>query len=158
MTLILVLVFVLSVLLSEATTAKTGIGLTLSRGQGNTPTETFTAIAMVKSISGPDESVGDIDVTSLDSTGGYAESIPGLKEGGTITAEANFDPADTTYGNVRTDFQNGVTHNWQISGTPFGTKKFSFAAYPNGLKHKFEAKAANSVTITLKITGAVTLA
>jgi predicted secreted protein len=141
-----------------ATTAKTGLGLQLSRGAGNTPTETFTAIAMVTSIKGPAEEASTIDVTSLDSTGGYAEFIQGLKSGGQLVAEANFDPADVTYGNVRTDFQNAVTHNWQIAGTPFAAKKFSFAAFPLKLEHSMEPKAANKVTITLQITGQVTLA
>lgn len=140
------------------TTAKTGLGLQLKRGQGNTPTETFTAIAMVTNIKGPSEEASTIDVTSMDSAGGYAEFIQGLKSGGQLVIDANFDPADTTYGNVRTDFQNGVTHNYEISGTPWGTKKFSFAAFPLKLDHAMEPKAANKVTITFQITGAVSLA
>lgn len=140
------------------TTAKTGLGLTLQRGAGNTPVETFTTIAMVTAIKGPAEDASVIDVTSLDSTGGYAEFIQGLKTGGQLVADANFDPADATYINVRADFQNGVTHNWQIAGTPFAAKKFSFAAFPIKLDHAMEPKAQNKVIITLQITGAVTLA
>lgn len=141
-----------------ATTAKTGLGLQLKRGAGNTPTETFTAIAMVTSLKGPAEEASTIDVTSLDSTGGYAEFIQGLKTGGQLVAEANFDPADATYLNLRADFQNSVTHNYTIGGTPWGSVKFSFAAFPIKLDHSAEPKSQNKVTITLQITGQVTLA
>jgi predicted secreted protein len=140
------------------TTAKTGIGLQLKRGLGNTPVETFNAIAMVKSIKGPSEEASTIDVTSLDSTGGYAEFIQGLKTGGQLVAEANFDPADATYLLIRADFQNAVTHNYQISGSPWASVKFSFAAFPIKLDHSMEPRAANTVSITLQITGNVTLA
>lgn len=142
-----------------STTAKTGIGVLLQRGDGATPTEAFVTLAMVTSIKGPSEEAAQIDVTSLDSTGGYAEFIGGLKTGGQLVAEANFDENDTTYGNVRTDFQTNppTVHNWKIVFPSPSTKKFTFAAFPLKLDHAMDPKSASKVTITLQITGQVTL-
>jgi predicted secreted protein len=140
------------------TTAKTGIGILLQRGDGATPTEVFTTLAMVKSIKGPAEEAPTIDVTSLDSTGGYAEFIPGLKSGGTVAADVNLDESSTSYTNLRADFLNGVTHNWQIKFPSPSTKKFSFAAFPSKLDHSFDPKAPNTLSLTLQVSGQVTLA
>lgn len=141
-----------------STTAKSGVGIQLQRGDGTTPTEVFTTIAMVTNIKGPTETASNIDVTSLDSTGGYAEFIAGLKDAGDLTADVNLDESSTSYSSLRTDFQGGVTHNYKIAFPAPSTKKFSFAAYPNRLDHVFDPKAANKFTLGLRITGAVTLA
>lgn len=140
-----------------ASTAKTGLGVTLQRGDAATPTENFVAIAMVTSIKGPTEEAAEIDVTSLDSTGGYAEFVQGLKSGGTLTAEVNLDESSTSYTALRADFQGGVTHNYKIAFPSPSTKKFSFAAFPNRMDHSFDPKAANKFTLGLRITGQVTL-
>lgn len=141
-----------------ATTAKSGIGIQLQRGDGVTPTEGFTTVAMVTSIKGPTETATNIDVTSLDSTGGYAEFIAGLKDAGDLTAEVNLDESSTSYTNLRADFQGGITHNWKITFPAPSTKKFTFAAYPNRIDHSFDPKAPNKFTLGLRISGQVSLA
>ena len=139
-----------------ASNAKTALGTQLKRGDGGGP-EIFTKIAEIKSIKGPSEEAAIIDVTNLDSTGGYEEYIQGLKKGGTLSMQANFVPSDTAYLACRADFLGSVKHNWQIVH-PGGIGTFSFQAFVSKLDHSLDAKSAMEVAIDLQITGAVTLA
>lgn len=48
------------------------------------------AVARVKSIGGPKQSRESIDVTTLDSTGGYREFIGGFRDGGEVSVSGFF--------------------------------------------------------------------
>lgn len=65
-------------------------GMTIARGDGATPTEVFTTIPEVKSISGPDGSANEIDVTDLSSSA--KEFRMGLQDEGNITLDMMFIP------------------------------------------------------------------
>jgi hypothetical protein len=62
---------------------------------GSSPT--FTEIANVTSISGPSISRNVYDVTAHDSTDSYMEFIGGLKDGGELSFDLNWDPGDQTH-------------------------------------------------------------
>ena len=66
--------------------AKAGVGTLFRRWSGTA----WVNIAEINSISGPNMSRDTIDVTSLDSTGGYREFIPGFRDGGTVQLAMNF--------------------------------------------------------------------
>ena len=66
-----------------------GVGSQFLRERDNS-SGTFLAIAEVGSITGPNLSRASIDVTSLDSTGGYREFIGSFRDGGELTFEMNF--------------------------------------------------------------------
>lgn len=57
---------------------------------------TYTTIAEVKDINGPETSVDVVDVTNQDSPDNFEEIIPTLKRGGTTSFDVNFLPADPT--------------------------------------------------------------
>jgi hypothetical protein len=58
---------------------------------------TYTTIAEVKDISGPETSVDVVDVTNQDSPDNFEEIMPTLKHGGTTTFDVNFVPTDPTH-------------------------------------------------------------
>lgn len=68
-----------------------GYGTKLQRvtSDGTTAPPTYTAIANIFDVAGPAVSRTDVDVTDYDSTDRYREYIPGLREGGEITAMLN---------------------------------------------------------------------
>lgn len=72
-------------------------------------------IAEITSISGPTESFDLIDVTSLESTGGFKEFIVGLGDGGEISFEGNFIASDID-GQIAmyADFKAREKRNWRI--------------------------------------------
>ena len=53
-----------------------------------------------------------IDVTNLDSTGGYREFIPSFRDGGTVTLSMNF--SYTGYTALKSDFQSDTLVNYEI--------------------------------------------
>lgn len=60
---------------------------------GDAAGTSFDAIAEVTSVDVLDVEVEDLDVTSHDSASGWREYIGGLKDGGELSFELNFDPA-----------------------------------------------------------------
>jgi len=84
----------------QATTGKTGIGVTFQRGDGGSP-EVFATIANATNLSAGGVSVNMVDATHLDSPDFYAEFLPGLKTADEWTFTLQWDPSDPT--------QNGTT-------------------------------------------------
>ena len=62
-----------------------------------TPTPTYTMVASVTDINGPDRTREALDVTAHDSDEHYMEFIPGLKDGGEVTLTLNFRPGQASH-------------------------------------------------------------
>lgn len=131
-----------------------GVGTAFKRGDGASP-EVFTAIAEVNSITGPSMSRETIDVTSLDSTGGYREYITGFRDGGEVALSMNF--TRDGWEAMRIDFANDDTVNYQIVFPDTGATTLDFAAYVTDLPITTTPDDKITAEITLKITGEVTL-
>jgi predicted secreted protein len=76
---------------------RNAFGTEFRRGNGATPTETFTTIANVTNIGGPARSRETIDVTTHGSPDAWMEFIGGLKNGGEVSLDINYDPAEATH-------------------------------------------------------------
>jgi predicted secreted protein len=87
-----------------ASAALSGVGTVFQRNS--------VAIAEVNSITGPTMTRDFIDVTSLDSTGGYREFITGFRDAGTISLSMNFTPA--SYLALKQDFESSVAQAYDI--------------------------------------------
>lgn len=110
------------------TEARSAQNTYIETGDGASP-ETFTELAEVKSIGGPNESQEELDATHLRSTGGYREFVPSFKDGGEIPMVLNFIPGNTTQQALRTEFATNPspTKNRRIT-FPDGTT-CTFAAW-----------------------------
>ena len=122
--------------------AKRALGTTLAIGS--------TTVGGLTSISGVEISADTIDVTTLDSTGGYREFIGGFKDGGEVTADGYLSDLGTTeaalVAKVGADeeecvisFSNGAT--WTFDGVLTG---FSTSA---------DLEDAIGFSLTLKVSG-----
>ena len=131
-------------------------GVTIKRGDG-AGTEVFNAISEVLSMSGLGKTNPLVEVTSFDSTG--REYIAGLADGTEITLECNYLPADTQQQALIGDVDNGTVRNMQVLITDGTTPlTYSFAVTPLSwvINPSFDDK--NTLTFTLKISGAITVA
>ena len=95
-----------------ATKATTTKGLKLQRGNGATPTETFTLIGEITSLNGPDESAEQIDVTSFDSTA--REFRAALVDSGEVSFDMNFVGSDAQQQGLRADIRAGTVRNFKL--------------------------------------------
>ena len=114
------------------------------------------AIGQVVSISGPDGSVGEIDVTHLASTG--KEYIGALPDFGTISMEVVWDPTETTHAAIWADFLAQTVSSYQIRLSDSPQSTLTFSAYPSAYAANLATDDKVGATISLKISGSVTLA
>lgn len=136
-----------------------GFGTLFKRATNLTPGTTFETVANVTSIGGPDRSRETIDVTAHDSPGGWMEFIGGLKDGGEISLDINYDPAEDTH-DLDDDFDDGAPRNYQIVILPDTDDEhtWSIKGIMTGLEDEFPYDDKMSRTMTIKISGKPTLA
>ncbi len=135
--------------------AISGVGTVFNRSDmASSPV--FTAIAEVNSIGGPSMTRETIDVTSLDSTGGYREFIAGFRDGGTVELGMNFTVAG--YIAFKNDFESDVARDYQIVLPDSGNTTFDFSALVTDLPLDIPTDDKVTVAVTLKISGPVTVA
>lgn len=136
-------------------------GTLLKKGDGGSPTETFTTIAEVMKIKGPGLIQDTIDVTNHDSAGSWKEFIAGLKDAGEVTFTVNYQPTNATHNATSTglvaDLTAGTKRNFQLVFNP-GSPTWAFTA----LVSKFDVIANENdrytADVTLRVTGQPTLA
>lgn len=132
-------------------------GTQLKRGDGGDPTEVFTAIGRVVSISGVGNgSSTEIDITDLSSTG--KEYLLGLKDEGEVTVTLNLDTGDTMQSGLRTDRDNRTLRNFELALTDSGNTVISFAAYIKTFGIDVGVDDKVPLNVSLRISGAVTWA
>jgi hypothetical protein len=69
-------------------------------GGGSPDTDTFQAVALVRSITPGDMSSNIIDKTHLRSPGAHREKLVGLRDSGPFTCELVWDPTDESHSNA----------------------------------------------------------
>ena len=140
------------------TSALAGYGVLLKIGDGG-GSETFTTIAEVKDIEGPELELEAKEVTSHDS-GGWREYISTLLTGGEVSFDLNFIPTHATHsysaGLVR-DLVNRTKRNFQLVFPDSGTTTWQFAALVTGFKPSGPVEDELSAEVTLQVTGQPTL-
>lgn len=129
-------------------------GTQLRRATTLSPGTVFETIANVTSIGGPERTRETIDVTAHDSPDGWMEFIGGLKDGGELTCEINYDPAETTH-DIDDDFDDTTPRNWQVVILPETEDEHTWAIsgiLTNvGDEFPYDDKMARSITI--KVSG-----
>lgn len=86
----------------------------------------YVKIPHLVNINTPEIAADEHEVTDHDSSGGYKEFIQGLKDGGIVTFEFNFHPADSTHIQLFTDMTAGTGLFWRIilASSPVLTSQF----------------------------------
>lgn len=132
----------------------------LKAGDGGAP-ETFTTIAEVRSLGGPQMVVQVIDVTNHSSAVPWREFVATLLNGGVISFMVNFNPVDPTQ-----DFNSGLLKyfatrqkkNYKLVMTDPGATTFSFAGYVTKFNFNYPVDGVIEATVEIQLTGQPTLA
>ena len=136
------------------TQAISGVGASLRRGSGSSQ-PTYTAIAEVRNISGPSFSRETIDVTNLDSSGGYREKIPGFRDGGQVTFTANF--TETGFITLKTDFEDENTQEYRVQMPASSGMTLDFSGFVIDMPLDIPFDDAITYDVTIEISGEVTV-
>lgn len=115
----------------------------------------YTTIAEMKDISGPEQTADLVDVTNQSSPNNYKEWLPTLLDGGHLTGPCNFIPTDASQTGLLTDLQARTLMDFEQTMGTTG-KAFFFSGYV--VKFGVKLPVANVVAsdIDIKITGPVT--
>ena len=114
---------------------------------------TYVAVAEVTSISVLDVSVDSIDVSSHDSAGQWREFVAGMKDGGELSMDINYDPS--LHGAIWSAL--GATRNHRITLTDTGAATVSFSGFISGIKADAPYDDKLAATVSIKVDGAVTI-
>jgi len=113
----------------------------------------WSAIAEVTNISGPGMTRDLIEVTSLDSTGGYREFIAGFRDGGNVVLSMNYTRASLD--EFLADFESDVIQNYEIV-LPDGTS-IEFEGYVQEFPLTIPTDAQITLEATIKVSGQPTI-
>ncbi|MEV8552560.1 phage tail tube protein [Streptomyces glaucescens] len=128
-------------------------GTQLERGDG-AGTEVFTAIANVTNITPPSIERETIDVTAHDSPDGWREHVGGLKDGGEVEIELNYDPREHDV--LVADFEDDAPRNYRIV-FPGTLGQWAFKAIMSGFESQAPHDDKLSATVTFKVSGKPTI-
>jgi hypothetical protein len=135
-----------------ASSAISGMGVKFYRWKTTAPVG-WVAIAEISAIDGPSKTRETIEVTALDSVGGYREYISSLREGGTISLTMNYTRA--TYNTMNTDFESNVTQNYLIAVPDTLNTMFEFEGLVTELPLGISVGDKITANATIKVTGKV---
>lgn len=112
---------------------------------------TFTAIANVTNIGGPELERETHDVTAHDSPDGWREFIGGLKDGGEVTLELNYDPSDHDV--LVADFEDDNPRNYRLTWPNGIGDPWTFKAIMNGFSPEAPVDGKLSCEVKFKVSG-----
>lgn len=129
-------------------------GIAIQRSDMATPTPAFTALGNVTAVNGPEIKRETYDVTAHDSVDGWQEFIGGLKDGGEVSVEVNYDP--TKHDVLVADFSDSVARDYKIV-FPQGKGSWAFKAFLTAFKSEAPVDDKLSGELTFKVTGKPTI-
>ncbi|KOG22001.1 phage tail tube protein [Streptomyces viridochromogenes] len=131
-------------------------GIQLQRSDMATPSATFTAIANVTNLGGPEIERETYDVTAHDSTDGWREFVGGLKDGGEVSVEVNYDPRD--HDTLVADFEDDAPRDYKmVFPTQAGGGNWAFKAILKGFKQEAPVDDKFTGELTFKVSGKPTI-
>jgi predicted secreted protein len=132
-----------------ASLAVAGVGTVFSRWNGSS----YVPLAEVNSITGPSMTRNFIDVTSLDSTGGYREFITGFRDAGTLSLKMNF--TAVSYLAMKADFESSIANQYQIALSDVAQTTLEFDGLVTECPLEIPTDDKITANVTIKISGPV---
>lgn len=129
-------------------------GTQLQRGDGATPSENFTPIANVTDITPPALERETLDVTAHDSPDAWRQFIGGLKDGGEVSVDVNYDPRE--HDGIIDDFADAAPRNYKIVW-PGTLGEWAFTALLTGFEPEAPHDDKLAASLTFKVSGKPTI-
>jgi len=141
-----------------ASSAFWAYGSALQLGDGAT-SEAFTAIAEITEMLAFDMNRDVIDVTSHNSSDGYREKMPGLRDAGSLGIKANWLPNNVTHDEttgIMASFNTNTLHNWRVV-LPGSIATAAFSGFVSAIKGDLPLEEQGILEFTVEISGKVTV-
>lgn len=124
-------------------------GIQLQRGDGGSP-ENFVAIANLGDVEGPSVERETHDVTTHGSPDAYREFLGGLKDGGEVSVDINYDPREHDI--LTDDFDDAAPRNYKLVW-PGTLGDIEFAAVMSGFEPSGPVDGKLEASLTFKVSG-----
>lgn len=114
---------------------------------------TYTAVAKVSDITGPSISITDVDDSYLAVANGAKLFVPGMLDGGEVSATLKFDKAevDTLEGLFRTPYYWKVV--FPLASGESTPSQWAFQGHINGIGTSIPEDDAITFTVSIKVSG-----
>jgi len=133
--------------------AISGVGIELRRY--NTGTNKWERLAEILSYDGPNKKRDTIDVTNMDSAGGYKEFIGGFRESGDLKCSMNF--TRDTYDLMNDDFESETKQTYELAIPDDDNTTMSFLGLVMDLGFKADTSKQVTADVTIKVSGQITI-
>lgn len=110
-------------------------------------------VGKLSSIGGIDASAETIDVTALDSQGGYREKIAGFKDGGDVSISGFFAPGDPGQAAIYAAFESGEMSAFKIVFPPSLNAQWEFKGVITSFATNADLEEALSFEATITVSG-----
>lgn len=124
-------------------------GVQLQRGDGDDP-EVFTPVARLGDVEGPSTERETHDVTTHDAPDAHREFVGGLKDGGEVSVDVQYDPAD--HNTLLADYDDTEPRNWRLVW-PNNLGEITFAAILTGFQPAGPVDGTMTASLTWKVSG-----
>lgn len=111
----------------------------------------------LRSIGSPSMTQEEIDVTTLDSQGGYREMIPGFKDPGELTLTGFFVPDDEGQAELYSVFDSGDLAEFEIIFPPSMGASWEFEGFVTAYSTPADLEEAVGFEVTIRVSGKPTL-
>jgi predicted secreted protein len=117
----------------------------------------YTTVGEVTNITMPGLSRDAVDATHTESTQGWREFIPGLKDAGEVTIEMNYVHESASDTLIRAQFALNALNNYRIVFDESPLSGIQFAGIVTGYEVEVPLDDKKSATLTVKVSGVVTV-
>lgn len=118
---------------------------------------TFLTVAEVKDLTGPGMTTAVLDGTTHTSPAGFREKIASLIDGGEVTFDVNWLPANPTHNNT-TGFvallRTSALKTWRLAWPDAGDTLWEFDGYVTGFSPNAPVEGYLTASVTITVTGA----
>lgn len=111
----------------------------------------------LSSISSPSMTQEELDVTTLDSDGGYREFIGGFKDPGEVSLTGYFVPSDEGQVELYRVFDTGEQADFEIEFPPQMGAKWQFSGIVTAYNTPIDLEEAVGFEVTIRVSGKPTL-
>lgn len=141
-------------------TALSAFGTLLKIGDGQSGTEEFATIAELRSVSGPSITADTLETTTHNTPTPWKRYIPGLLDGGEISADINFNPSEPTHdavSGILAIMQARLCRNVQIVFPDDANTTWTAPCIVTNFEMSADPADILMASITLKVAGPPTL-
>ena len=130
-----------------------GHGAALQRSSDGTSGGVFSSVGEIIDLTPPGMSRDAVEVTHMASTEKWREFKGGLKDGGEVSFDMNFDPGDAATTAFLSDLNTDTAGYYKIIFPDDGATEWGFAAIATGYEPQNPIDDRMVATFTMKLTG-----